>query len=256
MHQKNKHLKAKINQIVATDKVFAKKQKQIAPFAFNEKVANVFDDMVNRSIPFYNEIHSLILDIVDNYLPSKSIVYDLGCSTGSTLQLIDSLITKKMNHAKLIGIDNSHAMLKKAEEKLKNTNNEIILTEDDICSFNIKNADLVVMNYTLQFIPPQKRKLLLQRIYNGVKKGGFLILSEKIASDAKEFQQMTTKLYHDFKRRNGYSELEISQKREALEKVLIPSTPGKNLELLKTAGFKNSEMIFRWYNFACFVAKK
>ena len=127
---------------------------------------------------------------------------------------------------------------------------------DKIENIDFKKSKLIIMNYTLQFIPVEQRLPLLKRIFKSLENGGILILSEKIISESNDFNPLLTTLYYDFKRRNGYSELEIHQKREALENVLIPLTPSDQLELLKRAGFQKEDMIFRWYNFACFMGIK
>lgn len=248
------------------DRVFGEKLPVIRDFEFNEQVANAFDDMVSRSVPFYHEIHGIILDILDRIVekrpaskPEASCIYDLGCSTGTTLSLIYRHFAKKKiaRDFKFIGVDNSVHMIKKCREKMLSTrvkNFELIC--DRIENVTCDPAMMVIMNYTLQFIDVKDRLLLLKKIHQGLEKGGVLILSEKIKSDDRDINNFLTDLYYDFKRRNGYSELEISQKREALENVLIPLPPEKQISLLKEAGFKTFETIFRWYNFACFIGIK
>ena len=239
------------------DKFFAKEMGSIKSFEFNHDVAEVFDDMVSRSVPFYDEIHRIILDLVDRKYDGGA-VYDLGCSTATTISILDKHFTKRgIKSPDYIGIDNSEPMLKKASEKLKKnkvTSAELIC--DDIANINFRKSGLIVMNYTLQFIKPAQRPELLKKIYKSLDKGGMFILSEKIKCSGHTVNDLLIELYYDFKRRNGYSELEISQKREALENVLIPITPEKQVELLKKAGFKKVEMIFRWYNFACYLGVK
>ncbi len=233
------------------DRVYHQKQETIKRFEFNEAVADVFDDMVNRSIPFYNEIHRLIIDIIEKSFINNSNIYDLGCSTGSTISLISKLLEKQ--NVTFYGVDNSAPMLEKCRSKLQQKSN-INLICKDISDVEIENASAVIMNYTLQFISPSKRPSLIQKISDGLKPGGVFILSEKIVSQS--FDPLVTDLYYNFKRRNGYSELEISQKRDALENVLIPITPKEHITQLKENGFEKVEMIFRWYNFASFLAIK
>ncbi len=239
------------------DKFFAKEMASIKSFEFNHDVAEVFDDMVSRSVPFYDEIHKIILDLVDRKYEGGAI-YDLGCSTATTISILDKHFKKRgFKTPDYIGIDNSAPMLEKASEKIKR--NKVINAElvcSDIANVNFRKSGMIIMNYTLQFIKPTERPDLLKKIYKSLDKGGMFILSEKIKSSGHTVNDLLIELYYDFKRRNGYSELEISQKREALENVLIPITPEKQIELLKKAGFKKVEMIFRWYNFACYLGVK
>lgn len=238
------------------DQVFRKKLEKVPKFQFNRDVAIAFDDMVSRSVPFYQEIHSILLDLIDREYKAETRIYDLGCSTGTTLLLIDKHLKKaKKNRGAMYGIDNSSAMLEFCAEKCRKLENLELLCQN-IEETDIKKAGLIIMNYTLQFIPSRKRMPILKDIYQQLETGGIFILSEKIQCSNKKMHQLTTDLYYDFKRRRGYSELEISQKREALEKVLVPLTPEKQLEQLRSAGFKKVDILFRWYNFACYVGLK
>ncbi|MCP4915222.1 MAG: carboxy-S-adenosyl-L-methionine synthase CmoA [Oligoflexia bacterium] len=238
------------------DKVFADKRDRITPFEFDQNVANAFDDMVSRSVPFYKEVHQLILDMCDRFYQSGNI-YDLGCSTATTICLISESLKNKNRKAKYIGVDNSAPMLEKAKEKLqKHGIDSIELIEGNIEDVEIKNADVVILNYTLQFLPLAEREKVLRNIYEGLNPGGIIILSEKLKSSKPHFEELITDLYYDFKRRNGYSELEISQKREALENVLIPLSPKQQIEMLRSAGFDKCDMLFRWYNFASYLGIK
>ncbi len=225
-------------------------------FEFNEEVANCFDDMVSRSVPFYDEIHNIILDLANRYCSSNDLIYDLGCSTGTTIQILNSFFKEREISPKFVGIDNSPHMIKKAHEKLAKSEASVKLLCGDIDNFEFEPAKIIIMNYTLQFIPVPKRERLLKKIYNALTSGGIFILSEKIKPECGEFDQLITDLYYDFKRRNGYSELEIARKREALDNVLIPITPPEQMQLLNRGGFSKVETIFRWYNFACFVGQK
>lgn len=250
--------KLKKKKVVTLDRVFAKRQKEIKKFQFNNIVAEVFDDMVTRSIPIYFEVHRLICDLLTHHLTSGGRVYDLGCSTGSTILNIHKWAQKNnIEDILLIGVDNSQAMIKQCTAKWESEKvlGAIALCQD-LDQIKLEKCDIVIMNYTLQFISPQKRLKLVRKIHKALRPGGIFILSEKLKSNNEVVDKELIKLYYDFKRRNGYSELEISQKREALEKVLIPWTSEKQLKLLKTAGLIKSEMIFRWYNFGTFIGIK
>lgn len=239
------------------DEIFKDNISKINDFEFSKEVADVFDDMVSRSVPFYHEIGRIMIDLTDRFYQGGPI-YDLGCSTGTTLELLSkNFISKGLEVPIMIGIDNSQAMLNKSHEKLAPLRlSNLELREENIIDSSIENSGLVIMNYTLQFIPKEKRAELLKRIYSALKPGGIFLLSEKIHSPLPEVDSMITGLYYDFKKRNGYSDLEIAQKREALENVMTPITPKEQLQQLKNAGFQESEMIFRWYNFASYIAIK
>ena len=238
------------------DQIYRKKKGRVEDFVFDETVAGVFDDMVARSVPFYNEIHRVILDIVDKTSKSPLIIYDLGCSTGTTITLIDQLLQEKKTKASFFAVDNSPAMLKICREKLKRNgvkNVEIIC--QDLQKVPIVSADIVIMNYTMQFLPVEERIIILKKIYNGLSQHGLFIMSEKIKCDS-SLNVLIEELYHEFKRKNGYSELEIARKREALENVLIPLNIPEQMQMLEDSGFAKKEMIFRFYNFACFLGIK
>jgi tRNA (cmo5U34)-methyltransferase len=241
------------------DNIFDQQIIGVEDFEFNQRVADVFDDMVSRSVPIYTEIHRILIDLT-NYIftnTNSPVIYDLGCSTGTTLTLLSKKIIEQGKTPTLIGIDNSLPMAKKAKEKLDGTFGKVEIRHEDLLTTQLDTpADLVVMNYTLQFIAEDKREDFLRKVYKALKPGATFILSEKINPELKSNFNLITDLYYDFKKRNGYSELEISQKREALENVMKPMTPSKQLEVLSSVGFKNSEMIFRWYNFASYLCVK
>lgn len=235
---------------MATDKVFTKEiEKQ---FEFDESVASVFDDMLDRSVPFYKEVIMLSGFYVAKFAKENDKVVDLGCSTGNTLLYINTL--KK--NLKLIGIDNSPAMVKKAKEKAKALGAKIKYRESDITSFKKKDAAAVLSNYTLQFIRPLEREKCVKNIYNSLKSGGIFIFSEKVISGDKKITKTMIDGYHDYKLENGYSQYEISKKREALENVLVPYTEEENRKMITDAGFSHIETIFRWNNFATYLAVK
>jgi len=231
------------------DKIFNKPiTKQ---FEFDEEVASVFDDMLNRSVPFYKENLKLQIDILKNFLQKDDLVIDLGSSTGTFL--IE--LTKKVD-IKAIGLDNSPAMIKRAKNKAKAFGSSAEFIETDFLEYDLSNAKAIVANYTIQFVRPLKREKLIKKIYNSLKKDGIFLMSEKLITENKKLNKIMIDIYYDYKKEMGYSEFEIAQKREALENVLIPYTMNENIEMLKNAGFKAIEIIFRWNNFASFIAFK
>lgn len=233
------------------DKVFEKSIKK--QFEFDEEVASVFDDMLNRSVPYYKEMQRLTINFALNFLKEDNVVYDLGCSTASTL--IE--LSKHCKHNLVLnGIDNSNAMLERASSKAKAFGVDINLINADLHKETFNPSNLIISNYTLQFIRPLQREKLIKKIYDSLKPEGVFIFSEKVISDNKILNKQSIDEYYDFKKTQGYSEFEISQKREALENVLIPYSEEENKKMIKDAGFTHCETIFKWVNFATFIAIK
>jgi tRNA (cmo5U34)-methyltransferase len=238
------------------DKVFDEEVKVVPDFKFSAKVANVFDDMVNRSVPFYGEMQRMVAELAADYAREGTQVYDLGCSTGTTMIGMDALVSVQIP---FIGVDESDNMLAKCETKLKEAgfSRPYQLRVADLHGqLEIENASVVVLCLTLQFIRPIYRENLLKKIAAGLVPGGALILVEKVITESSDFNRDFIKHYYNYKRRNQYSELEISQKREALENVLIPYKLSENIHMLKDAGFSMTETFFKWYNFSGIIAVK
>ena len=233
------------------DRVFEKTiDKQ---FEFDEEVAAVFDDMLERSVPFYAEAMRLTQEIALKRLKEGAVLYDLGCSTATLLLNIERMLSC---NATLIGIDNSKAMLEHAAKKLAIYNSAVILEEGDILHYPYRKADVVISNYTLQFIRPLQREKLVKSVADALHDEGRFIFSEKVVSEDKRLNKELIDIYYDFKKEQGYSTYEIMQKREALENVLIPYTAQENCEMIRNSGFRSCEVVFRWANFATFVAIK
>ncbi|PID71881.1 MAG: carboxy-S-adenosyl-L-methionine synthase CmoA [Desulfobulbus propionicus] len=225
-------------------------------FTFNDKVADVFDDMVNRSVPFYTTVIKGIGDLLNRHLCDGNTVVDLGCSTGSTLLELSRQLTAQ--NIRYIGVDNAAPMIEKARRKseLFSKDHLIEFREEDITQYDVDGANAVICNYTLQFIRPVARQSFLQGIYDGLAPGGLLLLSEKTISQEGQLNRNFIDIYHQFKKDQGYSELEIATKREALENVLVPFSPQENLEMLGRAGFSSMDIFFKWFNFSSFIAIK
>lgn len=237
------------------DAIYASPLQSIIDFQFDERVVAVFPDMIQRSVPGYGLIISNIGILAAKYAQAGSHCYDLGCSLGAASLAMRQRITAP--DCDIIAVDNSPAMIERAGELLAlDTESTIPVTMicSDLQNVAIENASVVVLNFTLQFIPPEQRLALIQRIHAGLRPDGILILSEKIAFSEPERQQFHEELHHDFKRSNGYSDLEISQKRSALEKVLIPETLACHQKRLQAAGFSSSELWFQCFNFVSLVA--
>jgi tRNA (cmo5U34)-methyltransferase len=241
---------------MSKDEIFNDKQGFIGDFNFSENVAAVFDDMLNRSVPFYQEIQRMIAELALDFAVDGTNIYDLGCSTGTTLLNLNIGIGNKV---KYIGIDYSEDMLEKCRKNLyeKGFSGERELICADLNKgIHVENASVILMVLTLQFIRPLYRDKLIESIFRGINDNGCLILVEKVLGEDSLFNRLFIKYYYDMKRRSGYSELEISQKRESLENVLIPYKLLENRELLLQQGFRYCDVFFKWYNFCGMVAVK
>ncbi|PHS74096.1 MAG: carboxy-S-adenosyl-L-methionine synthase CmoA [Porticoccus sp.] len=238
------------------DTLFATPQLEIAGFRFDRAVARVFPDMIRRSVPGYETIIAMTGTLAERYVQPGSQCYDLGCSLGaSTLAMRHHI---RHSDCRIIAVDNSAAMLSQCREILAGDDGEIPveLICGNIEQIPVNNATMAVLNFTLQFIPVKRRNALLQRISDGLQPGGVLVLSEKVAFEDLQHQQLMIELHHHFKRANGYSELEISQKRSALEDVLVPETLAVHRQRLREAGFSSVDVWFQCFNFASLIAIK
>lgn len=239
------------------DRIFASPMERTADFDFGKRTAEVFDDMLARSVPFYDEVQCMMLELARSFASDETLIYDLGCSTGTTMLMLARSI--KCEKLKLVGIDYSEAMLQKAREKLTGLQSpaQIDLRQGDLNTpLEFEPANVFIMNLTLQFVRPLYRDRLMENIYASTKPGGCLLMFEKVLGEDSLLNRMYIDLYYDFKRRKGYSEMEVSKKREALENVLIPYRISENVELLKRHGFSSVDTFFRWYNFTGFLAIK
>jgi tRNA (cmo5U34)-methyltransferase len=238
------------------DEVFKQPQGDIADFNFGEKVASVFDDMLDRSVPFYSEMQRMIGEMAADFAVPGTNFYDLGCSTGTTMLMLDRQVPKDV---RFVGVDNSEEMLKRCRAKLTehgfNRPHEL-LCADLNQGVRIENASMVAMVLTLQFIRPLYRDRLIETILKGLNENGCLILVEKVLGEDSLINRLFIKYYYDLKKSHGYSELEIAQKREALENVLVPYKLLENREMLTRAGFRYCDVFFKWYNFSALVAVK
>ncbi len=240
----------------ARDEVFAEEHEAIADFRFGAEVARVFDDMLSRSVPFYGEIQRMVAELAEDIVVPGSKVYDLGCSTGTTMLMLDRVLPRDVD---FVGIDDSRDMLVKCDEKLREhgVKRRVALECTDLHrGIEMQDASLALMVLTLQFLRPLHREKLLADIFKGLRENGGLILVEKVLGEDSHFNRLFIKHYYDYKRRNGYSETEIAQKREALENVLIPYKLLENRELLLKSGFRYVDVFFKWYNFCGIVAIK
>ncbi len=240
------------------------------PFKFDEEVVSVFDDMVSRSVPLYCEVIDLAIYWVQRYYVPGTKIYDLGSSTGTTIDVLarffaqcthfdhSNLQNKENVHCHFVGVDNSEAMVQSCKQKLEWAKDihQVDIHCANLLDIKVENASFVIMNYTLQFIPIMNRQELLSSIYAGLRDGGIFLLSEKVRAECSELQETCTWIYEDFKQRRKYTKREIARKKEALMNVLIPFTEEEIRTYLQTAGFNSVEVVAKWNNFTTFVARK
>jgi len=238
------------------DTIYAQAYENISDFQFDEKVAGVFNDMIRRSVPGYGQIINTLGDFANTYVSPDSNIYDLGCSLGAATLSIRRRIDNR--NCKIIAVDNSESMIQRCRENLTAYVSEtpVDLVCGDIRDIKIENASMVVLNFTMQFLAQKDRESLLRNIYKGLKPGGILVISEKLNFKDESIQSLLVDLHLDFKRANGYSELEISQKRSSLEHVMKPDTLTQHEVRLKKQGFKHFNVWFQCFNFASMIAIK
>ena len=237
------------------DTVYAQPLASIQAFAFDGQVADVFENMINRSVPGYALLLDLIGQLTEKYAQPHSNCYDLGCSLGaSTLKIRQHLPAS----CHVIGVDTSPAMVERCRTNMARDHSQasVEIRQEAMQHTSITNASVVVLNFTLQFIPDEQRADLLTKLARNMLPGGALILSEKIRFEDTDTQAHMTELHHDFKKYHGYSDLEIAQKRAALENVLIPNTEQQHLQRLTDAGLQAAQVYLRCFNFASFLAIK
>jgi len=238
------------------DKLYAETLDEPGQFAFDDSVARVFPDMIQRSVPGYTTIIAMTGLLAGRYAQAGSQIYDLGCSLGaSTLAM-----RQHVHHqdCEIIAIDNSRAMLQRCQNIIDTDTHElpVSLACANIQDIAIENASVVVLNFTLQFIDRDLRDTVVQAIYDGLRPGGIMVLSEKVCFEDEHLDQLNIDLHHNFKRARGYSELEIAQKRTALENVLLPETLSQHKQRISRAGFSSCDVWFQCFNFASLIALK
>ena len=238
------------------DKIYAQATDKVEDFQFDNKVAGVFNDMIRRSVPGYSQIIHSIGDFAARFVTPQSHVYDLGSSLGSATLSIRRKIEGRQ--CKIIAVDNSQSMIDRCKENLAAyvSDTQVDLVCGDIRTVEFSNASLVVLNFTLQFLPVDDRDTLIKQIYDGMLPGGMLVISEKLRFEDAPIQTLLDELHLNFKRANGYSELEISQKRSALENVMRPDTLKIHQSRLEQCGFTQFSTWYQCFNFASMVAIK
>ena len=238
------------------DNLFAELRADTTLFSFNDSVVDVFPDMIQRSVPGYSTVVRMTGVLAEQYAQSESCIYDIGCSLGESIRSAERALGDNeslQRNCRLVGIDNSAAMIRRAREKVE-PDSTIEWIEADALEFSFSPCSVVILNFTLQFIPVEQRLHLLKAIRSAMMPGGLLILSEKLTMADAAMDALMIDLHHDFKRSQGYSDLEIAQKRDAIENVLIPETAQAHSDRLSEAGFSRSSIWFQCLNFASFIA--
>ncbi|MCA9404627.1 MAG: carboxy-S-adenosyl-L-methionine synthase CmoA [Candidatus Omnitrophica bacterium] len=241
---------------ISRDSLYAEPQSTIGDFVFDENVANVFDDMIRRSVPGYGSIINMLGVLTGQYAQANTVCYDLGCSLGAGTLAMRRFVVQP--GTRIIAVDNSPAMVNKCRQNIVRSNltAPVEIFCEDITRIPLEPASVVAINFTLQFVPPEERQGLIQRVNDALVPGGILVISEKLAFHDPAEEQAQVELHHAFKKLNGYSDMEIAQKRTALENVLIPDTEQTHRERLQTAGFAHHHVWFRCFNFASMIAYK
>jgi tRNA (cmo5U34)-methyltransferase len=236
---------------MSKDDLFASGTGDPAPFEFNESVARVFPDMLRRSIPGYAASLEVIGSLAARSMQPGTRCYDLGCSLGAATLAVQRNVTHR--NCSIVAIDNAPAMVERCRklvaDRAREDGPEVTVVQGDLRDIEITGASMVVMNYTLQFLPVAERLRVVRRAAEGLLEGGVLALSEKVVDDDPALEELLVDLHLDHKRRNAYSELEIARKRAALENVLVPESVGTHLGRLREAGFRHAGMLLRYFNF-------
>ena len=260
------------------DRIYADDETATGSFEFNDAVARVFPDMLRRSIPGYRATIAAIGALAARYVQPHTRCYDLGCSLGAATLAMRGNI--RVPGCRIIAVDNAPAMVERCREAVAQTTAqataqaiaqeafahddtaadgphagiEIDVVEGDIREVAITGASMVVMNYTLQFLPLDEREAMIARIHAGMVDGGILVLSEIVVAGDTAVEDLLVELHHDFKRENAYSDMEISRKRTALEDVLVPETLAAHEQRLSGAGFSHVGVWLKHFNFVSLVA--
>ena len=242
--------------LIQKDNIYSEYRERVADFVFDDKVAAVFDDMIRRSVPGYATVIGMTKVFAEHYAQAGSVCYDLGCALGaSTLAMRRGVIQPD---CRIVAVDNSESMVTQCREVVSLDSGavpvEVICA--DIQDVPIENASVVVMNFTLQFLSPDQRDEMIQTIYDGLRPGGVLLLSEKFSFEDVGSDDFQTDMHHEFKKLMGYSDMEIAQKRKALENVLIRDSLKAHKTRLSSAGFTKTHLWFQCFNFMSLAAFK
>jgi len=238
------------------DTLYADPLSEAGLFTFDDSVARVFPDMIKRSVPGYPTIIAMTGLLAGKYASAGSNLYDLGCSLGASTLAMRQNIRQVDCH--IIGVDNSNSMLQRCRNLIDTDTHDtpVSLICSDLQDVTIRDASVVILNFTLQFIPLESRDAVIRGIYEGLRPGGIMVLSEKVTFEDPHLDELNIEAHHQFKSANGYSDLEIAQKRSALENVLVPETLTAHKGRIAAAGFSSCDVWFQCFNFASLIALK
>lgn len=241
---------------MAKDRIYEYPLERVGDFVFDEDVVSVFPDMISRSVPGYSSILAMTVEMSEEFATARTNIYDLGCSLGAVTLPMARRVPRD---AQIYAIDSSNAMVSQLKANVASLPSDtcaVNVVEADIWDTNLENASFVVMNFTMQFITAERRQELVDRIYEALLPGGAFVLSEKISFASANEQELMTNLHHAFKRANGYSSLEIAQKRTALENIMVPESLESHHDRMRISGFATTSTWFRCLNFASMIAIK
>lgn len=238
------------------DQIYAGPKGGVAPFEFNEQVAEVFDDMLERSVPLYRESLRRQAQLISRFYLPGTRIYDLGCSHGNLGILVLDAMGERLRQ--MVGVDNSLPMIERYRLRLSKhaCGDRVVTLAEDIRTHPLAEVSVVVINLTLQFLPLVDRERLLSEVYSALEPGGILLLTEKTVHEDADLTALEQEFYYRFKTENGYSEMEISRKRDALETVLRPETLTRHLQRLQGVGFDQPLVWLKWFNFASILCRK
>lgn len=241
----------------AVDRLYARPMAVIPPFRFNAPVAAVFDDMVRRSVPGYEDLIALAAGHAAALAPGPRVIYDVGASLATAALAMARV--RRCPGTRVLAIDRAPAMVAAARRRVaadapRVPCAQVVVIEGDIRALALEPADLIVVYFTLQFVPRADRTRVMAHLASALRPGGRLLLAEKVVREDAAAQARVRRQYQDFKRRQGYSLLEIDQKHRALAGVLEPDTPETHEDRLARVGLPKVARCFDRLGFMAWEA--
>ena len=221
---------------------------------FDEQVAKSFHSHVRKSIPLYDNIQGMVVELSEWFVRDGSVLYDIGSSDGETIKLLSDKHSQKTG-VQFTGLDTSSAMVEEAGRRIDGENIRFI--HQGVNAFSgISDAAYITSLFTLHFLPLKDRLNVLRKIHSGLEDGGAFVFVEKIRAEDSFFEDIWTELYWDYKKRQGLSDDMILQKARSLRGILQPLSLSQNLAILKSVGFTQIDVFFKWYNYSGIIAVK
>ncbi|MDB5860285.1 MAG: type 12 methyltransferase [Ramlibacter sp.] len=219
-----------------------------------ENISEDFDSHIRKSIPLYDSGHTVVCHYSDFFLKPDSLVYDIGCSTGSMLTKLAARHPHNCD-LRLVGVDTVADMVGKARQ-LAAKDQRLSFIHANALDLEFEPADMIIANYTIQFLPPRVRQTMIDRIYQALNWGGAFFMFEKVRAPDGRFQDYANQVYVEFKLENGFSEAEIINKSRSIKGVMEPFSTQGNIDLLKRAGFVDIMTVQKYVCFEGFLAIK